>query len=245
MNTKTLQRLMHECYGFMDFMKVQSKPKLVFVKKKDVHEFVVSNLYNSSDAIYFNTELFKKLDYRYTLLVLLHEIYHYTRQGITNISDVTFIRDNKQWHFMQLVDIEADLQVAGYMKERAILPSFSSYLRTLHHGNAIFHDKDMRHPKLERFIGSIISIAMLYKTSKKIIYLPQFAYNFLLFISIDFDNHQLRVNKLQLEINDLAGWTTIFQNASFVTQDEYINALVMLSDYLHLHINEKRICHES
>lgn len=245
MNTRTLQRLIHECQGFLDFINVQSKPDLVFVNKKGVNEYKVNHLYEPSDTIYFNTEFFKKLDYNYALLLLLHEIYHFAKQGITSIYDVTFIRDSKQWHLMQLVDVEADLQVAGYLKEKAILPSFAHYLRSLHCGNAVFRDKHVRHPKLERFIGSIVSVATLYKTDKKVVYLPQLAHNTLLFISIDFDNHQLKINRLRSEINDLEGWTATFQNASLMTPGEYINALVILSDYLHLLIKEKQYSHEA
>lgn len=137
---------------------VAAKYSTFVFPRPDAHDWLMEV---KGSAVHFNTYILSDCSFDYLRLVIIHECYHLFVQGLPNKSDVKRLRDDFGWNFMTLLDIEADYWAAMYFKEVervSLVDMFSLY----YEGSRIFGDPDIRLPKLERFIGSILSVANSY-----------------------------------------------------------------------------------
>ena len=128
--------------------------------------------------VQFNTYITGHSSFDYFRLVVLHECFHLFVQDVPNKSDAKRFRDDFGDVFMKLLDIEADYFTAMYYKE-ILHASLVSLFSLYYQGSLIFGDPKIRAPKLERFIGSVLSIANAYfenpgsrQTKENDLYLP-------------------------------------------------------------------------
>jgi hypothetical protein len=128
--------------------------------------------------IQFNTYVVNRCSFEFFRMVVLHECFHLFVQDVPNKSDAKRLRDDFGDIFMKLLDIEADYYTAMFYKEvrhASLVDVFSLF----HEGSRIFGDPRIRTPKVERFIGAVLSIANAYFknpttkiTADKELYLP-------------------------------------------------------------------------
>lgn len=132
------------------------------------------------DKIEFNTFMSSKCDFEFYKLVILHEFFHLRVQRVPNKADATRVKDAFGDQFMKLIDIEADYFTALFFKEE-LAYGLVDYMRLSYNGNILFLDSKIRPGKLERFIGTLLSIVKMYidnasvdfgKVSKCDLYLP-------------------------------------------------------------------------
>lgn len=230
MNKDQTASLRQSAASFISFLKLTNGPAILFVSKPSIKECKVNEYFKDKNAIYFNSDFFDEMDERFVLLLILHEIYHYAFQGIKSINDVTYIRDNRMWHLMQLCDVEADIHVAFYLKQQGVINSFEEYMQVYLRGTSIFKDKHLRQPKLERFIGSISSIRELFLQNKKIVYLPSLSFTSTLITVVDFSKASFVYTKTSLPIEHLKGWEKVYQGFDSMTEKEYVSHVTRLSD---------------
>lgn len=128
--------------------------------------------------VQFNSFIVAKSSFEYFRLVVLHECFHLFVQDVPNKSDAKRVKDDFGDGFMKLLDIEADYYAAMYLKEVHHM-SLVDLFKLYHIGSTIFGDPKIRFPKVERFIGSILSISNAYfrypgsrQTKENDIYLP-------------------------------------------------------------------------
>lgn len=99
--------------------------------------------------------------YKFYEFNVLHECFHLFVQDLPNKGDAKRLRDDFGDVLMKALDIEADYFTALYYKERrksSLLQIFELFYET----GTVFGDPNVRFPKLERFIGSILSITNVY-----------------------------------------------------------------------------------
>ncbi len=109
----------------------------------------------------FNTFLTSKCTFDFYRMVVLHECFHLFVQHVPNKCDAKRVKDSFGDAFMKLLDIEADYYTAMYYKEverASVVDIFS----LLYEGSKTFRDSWIRPGKVERFIGTILSIAKAY-----------------------------------------------------------------------------------
>jgi hypothetical protein len=111
--------------------------------------------------VLFNTYIAGKCSLEFFRMVALHECFHLFVQGVPNKSDAKRLKDDFGDSFMQLLDIEADYYTAMYYKE-VDHASLVDVFTLFYQGSNVFGDPDIRLPKLERFVGSVLSIANAY-----------------------------------------------------------------------------------
>jgi hypothetical protein len=128
--------------------------------------------------VQFNSFIIGESSFEYFRLVVLHECFHLFVQDVPNKSDAKRVKDDFGDGFMKLLDIEADYYAAMYLKEVHHL-SLIDLFKLYHLGSTIFGDPRIRFPKVERFIGSVLSISNAYfkypgsrQTKENDIYLP-------------------------------------------------------------------------
>jgi hypothetical protein len=117
----------------------------------------------------FNTFLSKKCSYEYFTSIILHEFFHLAVQKVPNKDDATKIKDDFGGELMKLIDIEADFYTALFYKEVWDY-NLVKYLKLYYEGTKVFSDKWIRVTKLERYIGTLLSISKMfikYHKSKK------------------------------------------------------------------------------
>lgn len=108
--------------------------------------------------VQFNPAIAQRCSPGYFRMVVLHECFHLFVQAVPNKVDAKRLRDDFGSPMMNLFDIEADYYAALYLKERYSADVFE-ILRLTYEGSRIFGDPKIRNVKVERFLGSILSIA--------------------------------------------------------------------------------------
>ena len=91
----------------------------------------------------------------------MHEFFHLAVQKVPNKEDATKIKDDYGDELMKLIDIEADFFTALFYKEKLGF-GLVQYLRLYHEGSNVFRDKWIRVTKLERFIGTLLSVSKMF-----------------------------------------------------------------------------------
>ena len=113
------------------------------------------------DEAQFNTYVANRCSFDFFRFVVLHECFHLFVQDVPNKSDAKRLKDDFGDVVMKLLDVEADYYTAIYYKEieRA---SLVDLFALFHEGGKIFADPRIRAPKVERFIGTVLSLANAY-----------------------------------------------------------------------------------
>lgn len=106
----------------------------------------------------FNPAITAQCSYRYYEMVVLHECFHLFVQNIPNKDDAKRVKDDFGDVTMKLLDIEADYFTAMFLREHQGA-TLVDILKLLYEGSRVFADPHVRTTKLERFIGSLLSIA--------------------------------------------------------------------------------------
>nr|WP_315424774.1 hypothetical protein [uncultured Pedobacter sp.] len=126
----------------------------------------------AGETVSFNPNLYRSSSYDFFEVVILHEFFHLVVQKVPNKDDATMIKDYFGSDFMSLIDIEADFYVAYYLKTKGY--DLRKYWELYFNGTSIFSDKWIRNKKFERFIGSVLTINMLFSNNENNfdLYLP-------------------------------------------------------------------------
>ena len=109
----------------------------------------------------FNTYLAEKGSFDFFRFVVLHECFHLFVQDVPNKSDAKRLKDDFGDVVMRLLDVEADYYTAIYFKEiehASLVDLFTLF----YEGSRVFADPRIRAPKIERFIGTVLSVAKAY-----------------------------------------------------------------------------------
>lgn len=115
----------------------------------------------NGNEVQFNTFVTEKCSFDYYRMVVLHECFHLFVQDVPNKADAKRVKDDFGEQFMKLLDIEADYYTAMYYKE-VEHASLVDIFALFYEGSRMFGDPKIRPGKVERFIGSILSIASAY-----------------------------------------------------------------------------------
>ncbi|MBE9602652.1 hypothetical protein [Pedobacter sp. MC2016-24] len=224
MNAKIINELKARIEKFIIFLQLDKKPNVFFTHAYGVEE-CISDAKPETNSIWFNTYFLEKLDFDYALLIILHEIFHFSKQGIQTKQQVAELRYGNLWPFMQIFDIEADLYVVEYILSENPDYSFNQYLSLLYSGASTFRNSTIRQVKLERFIGSLVSIKRYFDTRERKLYLPKLYLNIITLISIQYDFLHLHHVCFDISTEYLEEWKTAFQDAGRLSEDEYLNLL--------------------
>lgn len=180
----------------------------------------------------FNPHILSRCSFDYYQMVVLHECFHLFVQNLPNKEDAKGVKDDFGEVMMKLLDIEADYFTALFFKERygrSLTDVFTLYSE----GSTLFADPHIRPPKLERFIGSVLSIAALYfqhsrSTTESDLYLPTIGN-----ISTDESLHILiarkshfMVTKIHATWEDFREMKKCYTNDGDFTTKYYVNQLV-------------------
>lgn len=112
-------------------------------------------------TVAFNTFTRKDCSFEYFTSIVLHEFFHLAVQKVPNKEDATKIKDDFGGELMKLIDIEADFFTALFYKEE-LGYGLVRYLKLYHEGSKVFRDKWIRVGKLERFIGTLLSVSKMF-----------------------------------------------------------------------------------
>lgn len=127
-------------------------------------------------VVTFNPVILAQCSYRYYEMVVLHECFHLFVHNVPNKDDAKRVKDDFGEVMMKMLDIEADYYTAMFLKEHQGA-TLVDIFRLMYEGRRVFADPHVRPTKLERFIGSILSIAAPYidpkwRSSEVNLYLP-------------------------------------------------------------------------
>jgi hypothetical protein len=235
MKAKTLNDLENAASLFISYLQLETPPNLIFEKVKGVQE-CKTNASIEKNTIWFNTWFLNKLSFDFAVLIVLHEIFHFSKQGIKTQNEVAEMRYGYLWPFMQLYDIEADLFVIAHLQDKNIKFTFDHYLKILYREGAVFKNTSIRQVKLERFIGSLVSIKLFYKTNTIKLYLPKIYLNSLTLISVHFDARHLKHECFEFPTEYLELWKKVYQDCSNLSETEYVDLINRLIDKFCLQI---------
>ncbi len=162
--------------------------------------------------VQFNTYVTDRCSFDYFCLVVLHECFHLFVQDVPNKSDAKRLKDDFGDVLMKLLDIEADYYTAMYYKEAKHM-SLVDIFALFYEGSKIFGDPRIRAPKVERFIGAVLSIANAYfrdattnSGKEKDLYLPNISNiptEESIHILISTENHFL-LGEIQADLHDFS-----------------------------------------
>lgn len=113
--------------------------------------------------VQFNSYVTSKCTFQYFEMIVIHECFHLFVQDLPNKHDAKLLKHGFGDVMMKFLDIEADYFTALYYKQEkdaSLVDVFSLYAE----GSRVFGDPIVFTSKLERFIGSVLSIANLYFT---------------------------------------------------------------------------------
>lgn len=233
MNLNIKSQIRAEAEGFIKHLKLKSQPQIFFVEKAGVEEAKVNEFFpDDKTSIYFNTAFLQKLNVQFAIIIMLHEIYHFAKQGIKTVKDVSEMRYGHLWSFMQLYDIEADLKVVEYLVAQNVVGTFAQYLSILHEGAGTFKNPSIRLPKLERFIGSLITIKLFFGQNGGTMHLPKLYLNWLMLISVNSNEGTMHFSNFDYGTEDLEKWKRVYQDASLFSRAEYVVEATALAEAL-------------
>lgn len=187
------------------------------------------------NSVSFNTFVSQRCSFNYYKSILIHEFFHLAVQKVPNKEDAVMVKDDFGDELMKLIDIEADYFTALYFKERLGF-NLVTYLKLYFEGSKVFIDRRIRAIKLERFIGTLLSISKMFinhiKGSQKVtscdLYLPTISP-----IYTESSLHVLVIRKehiyfdeIQADYNDFKELKDCYTNIDSLTEKGYIERLV-------------------
>lgn len=183
-------------------------------------------------TVEFNPFILQECSAEYYEMVVLHECFHYFVQNLPNKDDAKILKDDFGDVMMKLLDIEADYFTALYYKERQGR-SLVDVFRLYYEGSRVFADPHIRNPKLERFIGFVLSVTALYlehsgSTSASDLYLPTIGS-----ITTDDNLHILiarrshfKVHTIQASYSDFQDLKKCYTNVGGYSVSGYVRLLI-------------------
>lgn len=111
--------------------------------------------------VQFNPFVTSKCSFEYFELIVIHECFHLFVQDLPNKADARMIKHGFGESIMKMLDIEADYYTAVFYKE-VKNASLVDILALYAEGSRVFGDPRVLTPKMERYIGSILSICNVY-----------------------------------------------------------------------------------
>jgi hypothetical protein len=140
---------------------IENMPSIQSVDLPSADGDWIVKFYSKTGQVVFNTALRKKCSFDYFKSIILHEFFHLAVQKLPNKEDATRVKDDFGDELMRLIDIEADFYTALFYKE-VLGFSLVEYLKIYYDGNRVFMDKWIRIGKLQRYIGTLLTICKLY-----------------------------------------------------------------------------------
>jgi hypothetical protein len=192
------------------------------------------------NRVSFNTQLLNdgNCSFDYYKSILVHEFFHLVVQKVPNKEDATTVKDDFGDQLMKLIDIEADFFTAMFFRDYLKF-GLVNYLRLYFEGSKAFTDRRIRTIKLERFIGTLLSIVKMF-TNPSLgkgenptwdLYLPSISP-----IYTDESLHVLVVKKehiyfdeIKANYNDFASIKLCYANIDTLTTKGYIKQLIDFS----------------
>ncbi|NEO33473.1 MAG: hypothetical protein F6K36_24225 [Symploca sp. SIO3C6] len=159
--------LINQMYPYFD---IDGNPpsKLVLVDQVDQMKISDDGILLLQRALWEKCEEFPLF---YTTMVL-HDWYHNVAQGIHGSPYVEMVRTFFDERTMLILDVDADTAIYKFL-QHSIGVTFDSYCRdVLFGGNLVFPNRELRIPKIERFLGSILSLWHINKSDNRRIFFP-------------------------------------------------------------------------
>lgn len=129
----------------------------------DTNEDWVMRFNQKDQSVSFNTHLSKKCSFDYYTSIVIHEFFHLAVQKVPNKEDAVKIKDDFGGEWMTIIDIEADFFTAMFYKEKQNY-SMVQFLKLFYDSGHIFGDKWVRKAKLERYIGTLLTVCKMFLT---------------------------------------------------------------------------------
>lgn len=190
---------------------------------------------DAKKTVSFNTNLSAKCSFGYYLSILIHEFFHLAIQKVPNKEDAVRVKDDFGDELMKLIDIEADFFTALYFKANLDY-GLVDYLSLYYEGSTVFSDKWIRANKLERFIGTLLSISKMFMHDDKKIKSTSFCDLYLPSISPIYTEDSLHIlvikkehiyfDEIKATYNDFKELKTCYTNVDTLTPKGYIEKLV-------------------
>lgn len=185
-------------------------------------------------TVSFNTYITGKCSFDYYKMIALHECFHLFVQDVPNKSDAKRLKDDFGDDMMKLLDIEADYYTAMYLREEKGVPLVTTFSLN-YEGSEIFGDPRIRNPKIERFLGSVLSIASAYfknprgkPTKENELYLPDTS-NVLsedrMHVLISRKNHFM-VSEIRLDVENFRKLRNCYTKIDGTSVREYVETLL-------------------
>lgn len=222
--TRTLPGTAMTSYPDIKFSKPTSADWIMSVSEED-------------STVQFNTFLTSKCSIEYFEMIMIHECFHLYVQDLPNKSDARVIKHGFGEAIMKMLDIEADYFTAQFYKESKNA-SLVDILTLYAEGSRVFGDPRVLTPKLERFIGSILSIANMYfnhptktKVLESDLYLPTIDgihTEETLYVVISRNAHYL-LNQIKANSQDFAELKKAYINTGGLTTRGYVDLLLNFS----------------
>lgn len=212
-----LEELISNFYKFNNIS--ATLPKIIIESLPDG-----SNIHSNfeKNTLHIDIKLLTKTNIFFSSIVILHDLYHNMKQGILSHDDVLTIRDVFGDVSMLFMDIDADIEIYKFLAEYYSF-DFNKYLETLHDGAGAFKNTVARMPKLQRFMGSVLSI---YQSTlgSKIIYFPSLTklHNSMFILSLD---GNVKFNKISIKNEDLEHVMKVFQSVNEYKKEEFVSII--------------------
>ncbi len=216
-------------YNFQKFMQALLINYFEYLRIEGSTPFIeLENLKNgqnilsipSENLLKIDSQIFTKSNAFFAAIVVLHDLYHNLIQNVLSIEDVNIIRDLFGQNEMLMIDVDADIEIFMFLQEYYNY-SFVKYLDTLYDGLSVFHDNSPRLPKVQRFIGSIISIYISQK-GERIVYFPSLSKISDVLYLFSSSKKGLQFNKTKIQQNELDNIVEILKNPQLKSKDEFI-----------------------
>jgi hypothetical protein len=104
--------------------------------------------------------------YEYFCTIIIHEAFHLLAHNIPHKSNAKHLRNRYAPYFMVYFDIEADVITARFFRE-AMGYSKKDYVSIMSESCLAFPSDSFEEEKLERFIGSLLSVVAMYQEDGK------------------------------------------------------------------------------
>jgi hypothetical protein len=185
--------------------------------------------------VQFNSYIRTKCSFPYFVNVILHECFHLLAHDLPNKSDAKRLRDDFGEEAMRVLDIEADFFVAEYFRHKKGY-DLRRNLGVFYEGGKVFGDPKTRIGKLERFVGSILSISNAHfersRAGTRKLFLPTVK-NILTESSLHvmiMNNHCSSIGEIDASIEDFRAVNRCYTKADSMTRDQYVSTLVSFSE---------------
>lgn len=184
--------------------------------------------------VQFNPDVAKNCSLAYYEMIVIHECFHLFVQDLPNKSDARLVTTGFGESMMKMLDIEADYFTALYLKDvkRASLVDVIAHYSE---GSRVFGNPDIITPKLERFIGTILSVCNAFfqpRTRNSLvtteIYIPKIKANHreeTLHVIVSKSSYSI-LTSIRANAQDFANLRRAYTNTGGLTDSEYVSLVV-------------------